>query len=96
MTHLLTGGSLYYRQDEETLPVFALYRRVLIVFSRFLWYREYVFVSGDNFDFEVVGYDPDILNIVNTYSNKENINPHMVNPVYLKLTEAEENRLNND
>lgn len=58
--------------------------------------REYVFVSGDNFDFEVVGYDPDILNIVNTYSNNENINPHMVNPVYLKLTEAEENRLNND
>ena len=58
--------------------------------------REYVFVSNDNFDFEVVGYNPDILNIVNTYSNSENINPHMVNPVYLKLTEAEENRLNND
>lgn len=58
--------------------------------------REYVFVSNDNFDFEVVGYNPDILNIVNTYSNSENINPHMVNPAYLKLTEAEENRLNND
>ena len=24
LTHLLTGGSLYYRQDEEILPVFAL------------------------------------------------------------------------
>ena len=58
--------------------------------------REYVFVSGDKFDFEVVGYDPDILNIVNTYINKKEINPHMVNPLYLKLTEAEENRINND
>ena len=55
--------------------------------------REYVFVSGDKFNFETVGYDPDILNIVNTYINKESINAHMVNPVYLKLTEAEENRL---
>ena len=58
--------------------------------------REYVFVSGDKFDFDVVGYDPDILNIVNTYINKKEINPHMVNPLYLKLTEAEENRINND
>lgn len=57
---------------------------------------EYVFVSGDKFDFDVVGYDPDILNIVNTYINKKEINPHMVNPLYLKLTEAEENRINND
>lgn len=55
--------------------------------------REYVFVSSDKFDFDVVGYDPDILNIVNTYTNKESINPHVVNPLYLKLTEAEENRL---
>ena len=55
--------------------------------------REYVFVSSDKFDFDVVGYDPDILNIANTYINKESINPHVVNPLYLKLTEAEENRL---
>ena len=58
--------------------------------------REYVFISGDKFDFDVLEYDPDILNIVNTYINKKEINPHMVNPLYLKLTEAEENRINND
>ena len=55
--------------------------------------REYVFISNDSFSFEVEKYDPDILNIVLYYQDKENINPHMVNPTYLKLTEAEENRL---
>lgn len=58
--------------------------------------KEYIFVSNDKFDFEVEEYDPDILNIVNYYKDKECINPHLVNPEYLKLTEAEENRLNND
>ena len=58
--------------------------------------REYEFISNDSFEFDVTKYNPDILNIVLTYQNKESINPHLVNPEYLKLTEAEENRLNND
>ncbi len=56
--------------------------------------KKYVFISNDKFnDLEVVGYDPDILKIINTFKNREPINPHFVNPIYLKLTEAEENRL---
>lgn len=39
-------------------------------------------------------YDPDINKIVNYFKEKEAINPHAVNPDYLKLTEAEESRLN--
>ena len=58
--------------------------------------KEYVFVSGDKFSFDVEKYDPDILNIVLAYKDRKTINPHLVNPEYLKLTEAEENRLNND
>ena len=58
--------------------------------------KEYIFISNDKFPFETTKYDPDILNIVLTYQNREDINPHLVNPNYLKLTEAEENRLNND
>ena len=58
--------------------------------------KEYIFVSNDSFDFDTIEYNPDILNIVNYYKDRECINPHMVNPLYLKLTEAEENRLNND
>lgn len=55
--------------------------------------KEYSFVSNDKFDFECLKYDPDILNIVLSYKDREDVNPHMVNPCYLKLTEAEENRL---
>ena len=55
--------------------------------------KEYVYVSNDKFNFETEKYNPDILNIVNYYKDKECINPHLVNPLYLKLTEAEENRL---
>lgn len=51
-------------------------------------------------DYTVIGsclgvteeYNPNILKIVNTFKNKENINPHSVNPIYLKLTEAEEKK----
>ncbi len=55
--------------------------------------KDYVFVSNDSFPFETEKYDPDILKIVNKYQDKESINPHLVNPLYLKLTEAEENRI---
>lgn len=39
-------------------------------------------------------YDPDILKIITYFKDKKPINPHAVNPDYLKLTEAEENKLN--
>ena len=55
--------------------------------------KEYVFISNDHFSLDTVKYDPDILNIVLAYKDKEEINPHLVNPLYLKLTEAEENRV---
>ena len=84
-----------YDGDKELLPGQYLTIEKLNMFLIGL-NREYVFVSNDNFAFETVKYNPDILNIVNNYKNREDINPHMVNPTYLKLTEAEENRLNND
>lgn len=58
--------------------------------------KDYVFISNDNFPFKTETYNPDILKIVNKYKNKKDINPHLVNPLYLKLTEAEENRLKDD
>ena len=58
--------------------------------------REYVFVSNDNFSFDCDKYNPNILGIVLKYQDKKCINPHLVNPLYLKLTEAEENRLKNN
>lgn len=35
-------------------------------------------------------YDPDILKIVKHFEENDGINPHLVNPIYLKKTEAEE------
>ena len=57
--------------------------------------KEYLFVTNqDNFDLPSIKYDPDILKIINTYQDKPSINPHLVEPTYLKLTEAEENLRN--
>ena len=54
--------------------------------------KKYIFISNDKFnDMEVVKYEPDILTIVKKYQNKKAINPHLVEPTYYKLTEAEEN-----
>lgn len=51
------------------------------------------YISNSSFnDIDTEHYNPDIEKVVNTYINKEEINPHAVNPVYLKLTEAEENK----
>jgi len=41
---------------------------------------------------EQEAYSPDILKIVNFYQDRKEINPHAVNPEYLKLTEAEEKK----
>ena len=54
--------------------------------------NNYEIISNDNFldKFSTNKYVPNIEKIVNFFKNKENINPHAVNPNYLKLTEAEE------
>lgn len=54
----------------------------------------YIIITNDDTSLsgEKCSYDPDILSIVNKFVEKENVNPHLVNPEYLKLTEAEESR----
>ena len=54
----------------------------------------YEFISNDEFDdLELKEYIPNFEKIVDYFKDKENINPHAVNPEYLKLTEAEESKL---
>ena len=55
---------------------------------------EYTFITNDEMDLnnKKCSYDPNILLIVKRYCQKDNINPHLVNPEYLKLTAAEEAR----
>ena len=59
--------------------------------------EDYTYISNDEieFDKECIKYDPDIEKIVSFYQDREAINPHIVNPEYLKLTEAEEKNKKN-
>lgn len=52
----------------------------------------YQIISNDSLEIEKVPYDPDILRIVLTNFDRESVNPHAVNPEYLKRTEAEESK----
>lgn len=54
----------------------------------------YEFISNDKFEnlSSVSTYSPDYIKIVEKYKNKKAVNPHSVNPEYLKLTEAEEKK----
>ncbi|MBR3660569.1 MAG: tRNA (adenosine(37)-N6)-threonylcarbamoyltransferase complex dimerization subunit type 1 TsaB [Bacilli bacterium] len=55
--------------------------------------EDYFYITNDKkFTYEnKFGYNPDILNITMMYKDNKAINPHLVEPIYLKLTEAEEN-----
>lgn len=55
--------------------------------------KEYIFITNDSklTNLNRIKYNPDILKIVNIVKDRKSINPHLVEPLYLKLTEAEEN-----
>ena len=56
--------------------------------------EDYEFITNDEFEsISASSYTPNILKIVQFFKNKKEINPHSVNPEYLKLTEAEESKL---
>lgn len=57
--------------------------------------QNYSFISNNSFDTiqKIESYSPDFAKIVDTCKNRESVNPHAINPEYLKLTEAEESKL---
>ena len=56
--------------------------------------NEYEFISNDKFDGieNIKEYNPNLEKVVNYFKEKDSVNPHAVNPEYLKLTEAEESK----
>ncbi len=50
-------------------------------------------ISFDNFSFETFKPKLDLFKIILKHENDDGVNPHVLNPNYLKLTEAEEKRL---
>ncbi len=57
-----------------------------------------VYISNDEFEnlINIEKYNPNIEKIVNYFDDKDAVSAHSVNPEYLKLTEAEENKKNHD
>ena len=90
-------GNVYAGVYDTDLNVIADDKLVSI--SEILRYdnSEYTFISYDEIkDIDTIKPDTDILKIVNKHMSDEGINAHNLKPKYLKLTEAEENRLKND
>lgn len=56
----------------------------------------YELVSYDDLKENIVKPKIDVAKIISKHINDLGINPHKLNPNYLKLTEAEENKLKND
>ena len=59
--------------------------------------KEYKIITNDKDKVEISAskwepYDPNIEEIVEKYKYKKEVNPHAINPEYLKLTEAEESK----
>ncbi len=57
--------------------------------------EDYEFISNDEFEnIKTETYNPDLFRIISFTKNNKDINPHAVNPEYLKLTAAEEKKQN--
>lgn len=86
-------GAIYSKDNNIILkPMHIKLEELLVELAD----EDYVFISNDEFDElkDIEPYNPDIEKIVNHFENKESINPHAINPEYLKLTEAEESKKN--
>ncbi len=84
-------AGIYDQDNNEVLKGQYLKRETLEIAVSNLG-DEYVYITNDDIkiDGKVIGYDPDIIDIVEKYKDKETINPHAIDANYLKLTEAEE------
>lgn len=81
--------------DNEMEVLKPQYLKLDLLYSMVKDIETYTFISNDEFDLKSkkCKYNPDIVTIVNNYCQHKGINPHLVNPEYLKLTEAEESRI---
>ena len=59
-------------------------------------YDNYKFISNNEFEdiSDIEEYDPDLSKIISYTKDNKDLNPHSVNPNYLKLTAAEESKKN--
>ena len=82
-------GAIYDKDNNKVIEDSHIYLQDLLDKSKDLDIE--VITNNDlNVSIKKESYDLDILKIVKYYENSDGINPHLVNPIYLKKTEAEE------
>ena len=85
--------AIYDKDNKEVLK--PCYKKLEDINKELEKLEDYVVITND----KITGYekqenyDPDLVKVVNTFKDKKDINPHAINPDYLKLTEAEESKL---
>ncbi len=83
-------GAIYDKDNTKVIEDSHIYLQDLLDKSKDL--DEVTVITNNDIDINLTKekYNPDILKIVKHYENSDGINPHLVNPIYLKKTEAEE------
>ena len=82
--------AIYDKNGKEVFQ--KQYTKLSVLKDKLKEIGDYLIITNDDIELEgiKVKYKPDVLKIVEKYKGRRNINPHSVNPNYLKLTEAEE------
>ena len=83
-------GAIYDKDNNKVIEDSHIYLQDLLDKSKDL--DEVTVITNNDLDINIKkeSYDPDILKIVKHFETSDGINPHLVNPIYLKKTEAEE------
>ncbi len=90
--HSCCYAAIYENNKEIMKGVYLKLEKLILILKGLN--KDYIFISNDDFDFECMKYNPDFKKIIDKYKDKECIPSHLVNPDYMKLTEAEENKGN--
>ena len=83
-------GGIY---DKDNKPLLEdCYIKLEALLEKVNEFNDMIIITNNelNISFKKTTYNPDILKIVKYYNNNEGRNPHLINPSYLKKTEAEE------
>ena len=82
-------GAIYDKDNNQVLEDSHIELKTLLTKAKDLDIKA---ITNNDLDINIKkeSYDPDILKIVKHFKESDGINPHLVNPIYLKKTEAEE------
>ncbi len=83
-------GAIYNQENVPILKPQYISLEALKSAANYLL-EDFEYISNQEFtDLKVESYNPNIEKIVNALISREGTNPHAINPIYLKQTEAEE------